>query len=366
MTWVIANIEQILELSLEHVRLSILPIVLGFVIAIPLGWIAHRYQLTRGLILTLVGLLYTIPSLALFVILPPLLGLPFLSEANVLIALTIYAVAIMARSTADALASVDRDIQQAATAMGYSSWRRFWAVDFPLAGPVLLAGLRVVGRRTGHPCRLPIDLADSFLQAVVRQRHPGGVEAVRLDEVCACLQVRPVDGADDVGAGDAEDVVGALEGVGMVPEALAPEVVLAEAVRLDHRPHPAVQDEDAPGEVLTQECCAPRPRARGRTVAHRIPRGVSPRNARTPPRHARRGPGFLARSPSPGRGRLGRNTPQIARIQLSQEARVGERCGEGGPERGPRRRRLRPGCPAPASRARDRSRSCGPGRGCAP
>lgn len=148
MTWVLANIEQILELSLEHIRLSILPIVLGFVIAIPLGWIAHRYQLTRGLILTLVGLLYTIPSLALFVILPPLLGLPFLSEANVLIALTIYAVAIMARSTADALASVDRDIQQAATAMGYSSWRRFWAVDFPLAGPVLLAGLRVVAVST--------------------------------------------------------------------------------------------------------------------------------------------------------------------------------------------------------------------------
>nr|WP_220476249.1 ABC transporter permease subunit [Microcella alkalica] len=135
-------------MSLEHVRLSILPIVLGFVIAIPLGWVAHRFQLTRGLILTLVGLLYTIPSLALFVILPPLLGLPFLSEANVLIALTIYAVAIMARSTADALASVDRDIQQAATAMGYSSWRRFWAVDFPLAGPVLLAGLRVVAVST--------------------------------------------------------------------------------------------------------------------------------------------------------------------------------------------------------------------------
>ena len=106
MTWVLNNLEQILELSVEHLRLSILPIVLGFVIALPLGWIAWRYRLTRGLILTVVGLLYTIPSLALFVILPPLLGLPFLGEENVLIALTIYAVAIMARSTADALASV--------------------------------------------------------------------------------------------------------------------------------------------------------------------------------------------------------------------------------------------------------------------
>lgn len=148
MTWVLNNLGLILELTLEHVRLSILPIVLGFVIAIPLGWVAYRYRLTRGLILTLVGLLYTIPSLALFVILPPLLGIGFLSEANVIIALTIYAVAIMARSVAEALASVDQGVKQAATAMGFSAWGRFWTVDFPLAGPVLLAGLRVVAVST--------------------------------------------------------------------------------------------------------------------------------------------------------------------------------------------------------------------------
>lgn len=148
MTWVLNNLGLILELTLVHIRLSILPIVLGFVIAIPLGWLAYRYRLTRGLILTLVGLLYTIPSLALFVILPPLLGIGFLSEANVLIALTIYAVAIMSRSVAEALQSVDADVRQAATAVGYSSWSRFWTVDFPLAGPVLLAGLRVVAVST--------------------------------------------------------------------------------------------------------------------------------------------------------------------------------------------------------------------------
>lgn len=148
MTWVLNNLGLILELTLEHIRLSILPIVLGFLIAIPLGWVAYRYRLTRGLILTLVGLLYTIPSLALFVILPPLLGIGFLSEANVIIALTIYAVAIMARSVADALASVDQGVKQAATAVGYSGWGRFWTVEFPLAGPVLLAGLRVVAVST--------------------------------------------------------------------------------------------------------------------------------------------------------------------------------------------------------------------------
>ncbi len=148
MTWVLNNLDLILQLTLQHIRLSIIPIVLGFIIALPLGWVAYRYRLTRGLVLTLVGLLYTIPSLALFVILPPLLGIGFLSEANVLIALTIYAVAIMARSVAEALASVDQGVKQAATAMGYSSWGRFWTVDFPLAGPVLLAGLRVVAVST--------------------------------------------------------------------------------------------------------------------------------------------------------------------------------------------------------------------------
>ncbi|UYN84584.1 MAG: ABC transporter permease [Microcella sp.] len=148
MTWVLNNLDLILQLTLQHIRLSIIPIVLGFVIALPLGWVAYRYRLTRGLVLTLVGLLYTIPSLALFVILPPLLGTRILSEANVLIALTIYAVAIMTRSVAEALASVDGGVTQAATAMGYSGWGRFMTVDLPLAGPVLLAGLRVVAVST--------------------------------------------------------------------------------------------------------------------------------------------------------------------------------------------------------------------------
>lgn len=148
MTWLVNNWEQIPPLVLTHLRLSILPIVLGFLLALPLGWLAWRFQLTRGLLLTIVGLLYTIPSLALFAILPPLLGLPYLSEAGVEIALTIYAVAVMARSAADAFGAVDPGVRQSATALGYSAWGRFWAVDLPLAGPVLLAGLRVVAVST--------------------------------------------------------------------------------------------------------------------------------------------------------------------------------------------------------------------------
>lgn len=148
MNWLWNNLDLILELTVEHIRLSIVPIMFGFVISIPLGWLAYRFRLTRGLLLTVAGLLYTIPSLALFVILPPVFGIPFLSELNVTIALTIYAVAIMARSMADALGSVDTDIRQSATAVGFTSWGRFWRIEFPLAGPVILAGLRVAAVST--------------------------------------------------------------------------------------------------------------------------------------------------------------------------------------------------------------------------
>jgi osmoprotectant transport system permease protein len=67
---------------------------------------------------------------------------------NVIVALTIYALALMVRTTADALSSVSGDVLQSATAVGFSGWRRFWAVELPLAGPVLLAGLRVVSVST--------------------------------------------------------------------------------------------------------------------------------------------------------------------------------------------------------------------------
>jgi osmoprotectant transport system permease protein len=146
--WLWNNLDLILEMSIEHLRLSIPPIVLGFLVAIPLGWLAYRFKLTRGALLTVAGLLYTIPSLALLPILSTVLGISLLSEFNLVVALTIYAVAIMSRSVADALGSVDADIRQAATAVGFGSWRRFWTVEFPLAGPVILAGLRVAAVST--------------------------------------------------------------------------------------------------------------------------------------------------------------------------------------------------------------------------
>lgn len=148
MTWLLDNLGLIGTLSLQHLRLSLVPILVGTLGAIPLGWIAWRFPFVRGGLLGAVGLVYTIPSLALFVLLPPILGIPFLSEWNVIIALTLYAVAILVRGATDAFSSVGQAVLDQATALGYSPWQRFWRVELPLAGPVILAGVRVVAVST--------------------------------------------------------------------------------------------------------------------------------------------------------------------------------------------------------------------------
>lgn len=149
MNWVVDNLDLIGELSLVHLRQSVLALVFGFVLSVPLGWVAWRYRLVRSGVITITGLLYTIPSIALLILLPSATGwYAFNAEPNLVVALTIYAVAILVRSVADGLESVDPGVRQASTAMGYGGFRRFWAVEFPLAGPVVLAGLRVTAAST--------------------------------------------------------------------------------------------------------------------------------------------------------------------------------------------------------------------------
>ena len=148
MNWIIENLPLIGQRTLEHLALSIPPIVLSFVLSVPLGWVANRYRLSRGVLLTVLGLLYAIPSLPLLIVLPIVLGTGARDSINVVVALTLYGIALMVRTTSDALGSVSSDISQSATAMGFSPWTRFWRVDLPLAGPVLLAGIRVVAVST--------------------------------------------------------------------------------------------------------------------------------------------------------------------------------------------------------------------------
>jgi osmoprotectant transport system permease protein len=144
MQWFLENRAQVFNLAGYHLIQAVVPLVLSVIIAIPLAQLARLNKVAGGIILSAGSLLYTIPSLALFVILPSILGTKILDFANIIVALTIYAVALLVRSTLDALNSVDDGIRAAATAMGFKPVQRFLTVDLPLSVPVLFAGLRVI------------------------------------------------------------------------------------------------------------------------------------------------------------------------------------------------------------------------------
>ena len=148
MGWALDNLPLIGSLAVDHLRQSVIAIVGAFLLSLPLGWAAWRYRRARAILLTASGLLYTIPSLALLLILPLVAGFPATSETNLILALILYAIAIMVRAVTEGLDSVDPAVREAATAIGYGGGRRFWAVDLPLAGPVVLAGVRVAAVST--------------------------------------------------------------------------------------------------------------------------------------------------------------------------------------------------------------------------
>ncbi|WP_144759379.1 ABC transporter permease [Curtobacterium sp. 9128] len=157
MNWVLSNLDTIGDDVVAHLAIAIPPIIISFLLSIPIGWLVVRLRraggrpVTRGIggsIVTVAGLLYAIPSLPLFIALPSILGTGLQDPVNVVIGLTLYGLALMVRSTVDGLESIDGPTVSAATAMGYSPVQRFFRVDLPLAGPVLLAGLRVVAVST--------------------------------------------------------------------------------------------------------------------------------------------------------------------------------------------------------------------------
>lgn len=141
--WFWANAARIVDLTGWHLMLTLVPTVLGLLIAVPLGWWADSSRRVYPVLVGAAGLLYTIPSLALFVLLPPIIGTKILDPINVIIALTLYTVALLVRIVADGLASVPFEALEAATAMGYRRWQQLLLVELPVAVPVLIAGLRV-------------------------------------------------------------------------------------------------------------------------------------------------------------------------------------------------------------------------------
>lgn len=189
MNWVIENIPLIADRTWAHLATSIPAILLALLISIPLGWVAHRFRPVKGTLLGAAGLMYAIPSLPLFIVLPILIGTGVRDVVNVVIALTLYGVALLVRSVADGLDSVPADARNAALALGYPPLRRFFAVDLPLAGPVILAGLRVVAVSTLSLCTvgavlgipsLGLLFTDGFQRGILAQVVTGIVMTVVL------------------------------------------------------------------------------------------------------------------------------------------------------------------------------------------
>jgi len=137
------NMDDVLTALVQHIWLALLPVAIAFVLALPLGALVHRYVPARHIALTTGSVVYTVPSLALLLLLPGILGTSVLDPVNVIIALTLYSLALLVRTTADGLDAVDTTVLQAATAMGYRPVRRWFTVQLPLAMPVILTGLRV-------------------------------------------------------------------------------------------------------------------------------------------------------------------------------------------------------------------------------
>ncbi|MEV0295231.1 ABC transporter permease [Nocardia sp. NPDC050710] len=144
MRYLIDNFSEIMGFTETHLYLALIPLALGLVIAVPVGALVRRVAWLRRVTVTVSSLAYTVPSLALFVIIPPLVGISTIDPLNVIIALTVYSTALLVIAVPTALDSVPAGVIDAADAVGYGSLRRTLTVDMPLAVPVFVSSLRVV------------------------------------------------------------------------------------------------------------------------------------------------------------------------------------------------------------------------------
>jgi osmoprotectant transport system permease protein len=126
--------------SVEHLRITVVSVVVGAVLAFPLALLARRFRPMRPAVLGVSTAIYTIPSLALFSLLLPFTGL---SERTVIVGLVLYTLTILVRAVLSGLDGVPEEVRDAGRGMGYSRRGLLWRVELPLALPVLIGGLRV-------------------------------------------------------------------------------------------------------------------------------------------------------------------------------------------------------------------------------
>jgi osmoprotectant transport system permease protein len=138
--WVWDHTDDIWLRTVEHVRMSVLAVGIGFLVSTVLALVALRYRWTYGPITWFGSVLYTIPSLALFSVLIPFTGFGTLTAT---IALVSYTILIFVRNIVAGIDGVPSAVRDAADGMGFTRRRRLWAVELPLALPTIVAGLRI-------------------------------------------------------------------------------------------------------------------------------------------------------------------------------------------------------------------------------
>lgn len=134
------NIESLTTALQQHIALTLSAVAIAAAIGIPLAILSHRMAWLNGPILASSGVLYTVPSLALFALLGPVLGLTF---STVLIGLVMYALLAIVRNALTGLLQVPPEVRDAAEGMGYGTLGRLWRIEIPLALPGILTGVRI-------------------------------------------------------------------------------------------------------------------------------------------------------------------------------------------------------------------------------
>ena len=140
MTWAHKNLGLIAEAAGQHLTLSFLSVLIGCAIALVLGIISARRPRLYITFLTIAGIIFVIPSRALFAFLIPIMGL---GMKPALTGLSSYCVLILLRNVVTGLRNVPADVLDAADGMGFSRWQRLIRIELPLALPLIVSGIRI-------------------------------------------------------------------------------------------------------------------------------------------------------------------------------------------------------------------------------
>jgi len=140
MSYIFKHPGTVWSLLLAHLGMTILTLAIAVLIALPLALLVTRYRWLNLPILGSLGVLYTIPSLALIILLIPIFGL---NVRSVIVAMVMYTQVILVRSLVVGLQSIPPSVLEAARGMGMNLWQRWWQIQVPLALPIFLAGLRI-------------------------------------------------------------------------------------------------------------------------------------------------------------------------------------------------------------------------------